>query len=776
MSKIVVKKLWQFVSFAALLSICIDVRAQVADTTVKLGKNSIAEVIAAMTLQEKTELVVGATELKKASAGENGTTIGFTAQKVPGAAGIMAVIPRLGIPALILSDGPAGVRINPHRKNDGQTYYATAFPSGTSLASTWDTALVQMVGTAFGNEVKEYGIDIIFAPGMNIHRNPLNGRNFEYYSEDPLLSGKTAAAIVRGIQSNGVGTSVKHFAANNQEANRNGVNVIMSERNLRELYLRGFRTAITESNPWTVMSSYNKINDTFTAESHGLLTTILRDEWNYNGFVMTDWGGGRNRPAIIAAGNDLIMPGRPGQSAWIQSAVEHDSLSMATLDKSVERILKIILQSPAFQQYSFSNKPDLAAHAALVRTAGAEGMVLLKNESGTLPLHEAMKVAVFGNTSFKTIAGGMGSGDVNKAYVISVIKGIELAGFHPNAELVKTYLQYFSQNSAQQVAAGAKWPKAAPELILPNSIIAEMAATTDIALLTIGRNSAETLDRNLENNYTLTKEEQEQIRRIAMAFHTQHKRLVIILNIAGVIDMKQWSDAADAILLAWQPGQEAGHSVADVLLGKVNPSSKLATTFPVSYKDVSSAKNFPGTPVEKSLQVNYEEGIYVGYRYHDRFNVKPFYEFGYGLSYTRFSITNFSLQKLQADGSFSVRFKVMNTGKIPGKQVVQLYVSAPKNTIDKPEQELRAFAKTRLLQPKKSQQITLFVKGKDLASFHTNRSAWITDTGNYEVRLGFSSRNILQKAIFNLATPIKVEKVHSVLPLHTPLQEFKSSN
>ncbi|WP_256011428.1 beta-glucosidase family protein [Desertivirga xinjiangensis] len=770
-------RIQRFFSQAFILIVLniISAKAQEGENKLpQLGKSSVKEIVSAMTLHEKAQLVVGATELKKASSSENGTVIGFTEQKVPGAAGITAAIPRLGIPALIVSDGPAGVRINPRRKGDTNTYYATAFPVGTSLASTWDPALVEEVGRAFGNEVKEYGIDILLAPGMNIHRNPLNGRNFEYYSEDPLISGKIAGAIVRGIQSNGVGTSVKHFSGNNQESNRNGVNVVVSERALREIYLKGFRIAIAESNPWTVMSSYNKLNGAFTAESYDLLSTILRDEWKFEGFVMTDWGGGRDRPGTIKAGNDLIMPGRPGQSDLIVAAVKNGTLDIKALDTSVERIVKVILKSPTFNKYVYSDKPDLKGHAAMVRKAGADGIVLLKNEQHTLPLKTQTKgIAVFGNTSFKTIAGGMGSGDVNKAYIISVMKGLANAGYTPDADLKKDYLTYFSKDSAAQMAAGAKWPKAAPEMTISDSVISKKAEDCAVALITVGRNSGEVNDRNLETNYHLTNFEIEQIKKIGAEFHRKGKKVVIVLNIAGVIDMKDWKDVADAILLVWQPGQEAGNSIADVLSGKVNPSGKLATTFPVNYTDVSSAKNFPGTPVEKPLNVTYEEGIYVGYRYHDIFKVPVAYEFGFGLSYTDFIISDLKLGRISSDGSFDIACKVKNTGSVAGRQVVQVYISAPGKTIDKPSQELKAFLKSKVLAPGESEKMRFSIKGSELASFYSDRSEWITESGKYEVRLGFSSKNIQKNASFQIKNEIVIEKTHKVLQPGVHLNELK---
>lgn len=740
----------------------------------QLGKNSIKEVIAAMTLDEKARMVVGpnysgATNAASINASEG--IIGFTERQVPGAAGLTYAIPRLGIPSLVMADGPAGVRISPIRKGDSiNTYYATGFPVGNLLASTWNPIMVKKIGEAFGNEVLEYGIDIILAPGVNIQRNPLNGRNFEYYSEDPLLTGKTATAIIQGIQSNGVGTSLKHLAANNSENKRMKSNSIVSERALREIYLKAFQMTVRDANPWTVMTSYNKLNGTYTAERKDLVIDILRKEWKFKGFVVTDWGAGQSYVEQILAGHSLIMPGRLDQINSILKAIEDKKIDESLLDERIEKLLNVILFSPTFKKYQYSDKPDLVAHAAVSRQAATEGMVLLKNNNQTLPFAKTVhKIAAFGNSSFDLIAGGTGSGDVNKAYIISMAQGLKKADYTLDKNLENLYLNYLVDYKAKQPKpknAGAGRPQI-PELELSRDQIIEHANNADIAIITIGKNAGEGADRNLENNYNLMPAEKELIKQVSAAFKSLGKKTVVVLNLGGVIDMAEWKDDVDAILLAWQPGQEGGYAIADILSGKVNPSGKLAITFPEKYSDVPSSSSFPKSWADQPDSLVYQEGIYVGYRYYDTYKIKPAYEFGYGLSYTQFSFDNLKLSSTKFNKQITATITVKNSGSVAGKEVVQLYISAPAKSIDKPTKELKAFAKTNLLQPGESQTLKFSINAEDLASYIPSKAAWIAEAGEYLVHMGVSSRNIIARKTFTLVKPIITEKVtNQVQPLY----------
>ena len=739
----------------------------------KLTADNIDDIVAAMTLEEKAHLLVG---------GGDDRSLDY----VPGAAGPSHAIPRLGIPATILTDGPAGVRISSHRRGTEQTFYGTGFPVGVALASTWNTELVEEVGKSIGNEVLEYGCDVLLAPGMNIQRTPLCGRNFEYYSEDPVVAGQIATAYVKGIQSQGVGTSIKHFSANCQETNRINVDEVMSQRALREIFLKPFEIAVKQSDPWTVMSSYNKINGTWTQSSRDLLITILREEWGYPGIVMTDWTNERRTSwDRVWAGNDLLMPGHDWQDTDIIEAVKNGNLKMEDVDARVKNFLQFVVRTPRFKGYKYSDKPDLKAHAEVTRQSSTEGMVLLKNSlaptlsgegSGfTLPLNTNKKVALFGITSYDFIAGGTGSGNVNKPYVIDLKTGLENAGYQLNADVTNLYEAYKAQVNAERRARGG-WGNRYSELTLSRDLLNRQAELNDVAIFTIGRQAGEGGDRHIDGDFNLTNDERDMLQNLCYAFHSKGKPVVVILNMGNSIETASWKAMPDAILLAWQPGQEGGNSVADVLSGKVSPSGKLTMTFPNSIADHPAYLNFPTGPSQYNDRRRnqdytiHEEGIYVGYRYFTTFGRSVSYPFGFGLSYTSFIYSNARVQS--AKDGFTATVTVKNTGRVAGKEVVQLYVKAPKGSFgDKPARELKAFAKTRELKPGESQTLTFKVDSYALASFNDTKSQWETAAGQYDVQFAASSEDIRAHASYKHAKA-QLWSVHNVM---APNDKYKTA-
>ena len=737
----------------------------------QLRADNIDEVLKAMTLEEKAKLLVGGANT---FFGDQ-AAVGGEADLVAGAAGTSPAIPRLGIPATVLTDGPAGVRIDHTRKGTDKTFYATAFPIGSCLASTWNTELVNQVGQAIGNETKEYRCDVILGPGMNLHRNPLCGRNFEYYSEDPLLTGRIAAAYINGVQSQGAGVSAKHFAVNSQETERTAVDERLSQRAARELYLRGFEIAVRESNPWTIMASYNKINGEFSMGNHDLLTKILRDDWGFKGIVMTDWIGireGLPTTREVQAGNDLMEPGQPAQTKEIVEGVKSGKLDIKDVDRNVRRMLEYIVKTPSFHKYPATNSPDFKAHAAITRQSAAEGIVLLKN-NGTLPWKGGIKtVALFGENSYDFLSGGTGSGCVHPPYVVDMLQGLENAGIKSSPVLTDIYRKYieFAKVKFQAERHPAKWyqreyfgQQKYPEISISPIAINNEVSTADAAIITIGRQAGEGVDRDIDTEFNLIPEERALITDVCNAFHQAGKPVIVIINSGSVIETASWSQYPDAILCAWQPGMEGGNSIADLLTGKVNPSGKLTMTWPIAATDHASSKNFPGQidyysfkdmvanrrPIAGHTYTNHEEDIYVGYRYFDTFQKDVAYPFGFGLSYTTFEMTK-PVVKAKGKDAVEVSITVKNTGSVAGKEVAQVYVQAPKGRLEKPVQELKGFAKTRSLQPGESQTLTIVIPVRDLASFDEAGSQWLTEAGTYTFRIGASSRDIQATASLKL--------------------------
>nr|WP_249316880.1 glycoside hydrolase family 3 C-terminal domain-containing protein [Bacillus sp. FJAT-50079] len=711
--------------------------------------SSIDAVIDAMTLDEKVDLLGGA------------------GSAITGAAGGTFAIPRLGIPRLTFADGPAGLRFGSTANKS-----TTGFPIPTALSATFNEDLMYEVASGMGKETLEYGVDVILGPGLNIHRDPRGGRNFEYYSEDPYLNGVMSTAFTKGVQDQGVGVSLKHFAANNQETNRMTVNEVITERALREIYFPGFEMAVKEAKPWTVMSSYNSINGAYSSHNPRLLNDVLRTDWGFNGLVMSDWGGSKNDGvAMLKGGNDLSMPSlnNSGKNG-IKTAINDGSLSMAELDTAVRNFLELVVKAPTFKGKSIvdntKNKvtEDLSkANATLSRKAAPEGMVLLKNDRTALPFTENVKtVGLVGNSysmpscGFGTPASacttpnaatkmflmGTGSAYVTPPYSVQLPEGLANAGYTP-----------FYQNENG-------------EELMENMTIAEaeyMAENTDIGVLVIARGSGEGADAT-EASIETSPKEIDLIKRVAKAYHAENKKLVVILNIGAPIITEEWEDYADSILLAWQPGMEAGNAIADVLSGKINPSGKLPETFPKRIKDVPTYDNFPHTG-DNGLQVEYQEDIYVGYRYYTTFDVKPAYEFGYGLSYTDFDYSDI---KITNNGNFkkniTVFATVTNGGNVAGKEVAQLYVSAPDGKLEKPEMELRAFKKTENIEPGNKENLKFELDPRDIASFNEELSAWVVEKGTYEVRVGASSEDIKLKTTFTVDEDLVVEYVKDGYP------------
>lgn len=719
----------------------------------QLGRDNIEDVIAAMTLQEKVNLLHGC-----------GMAMGDEV-KFPGTAGSTYAIPRLGIPSVYMADGPHRLVMSPTRPFDSQVYNTTELPSELTIAAGFDTDAAYAAGQLIGQEVSDYGLDILLAPGVNLLRTALGGRNGEYYSEDPVLAGFMAAAYINGVQSKNIGVALKHYAVNNQETNRNANDAIVAERPLRELYLRNFEIAVKHSNPWSIMTSYNKANGSYVCEDRRLCEDILRGEWGFGGLVMSDWNAGRNPVASIQAGNDMLQPGQDRQRAAILEAAQNGTLDMALIDLSVRRVLEFVLKCNTFKAYDYPDETDLKAHSKTAREIGANSVVLLKNEGAALPMDGIKNVALYGTTSYDIIPAGMGFGATGHGYYcVSLVEGLRKAGYNIDKSLIMPYRTHIDAQNKQNYPNGLPpfsitAPLRADEFVPDAEMLKANVSNNDMAIITLGRACGEGADRKKEHFY-LTEKENEMIKAVSEAYHAAGKKVAVLLNIVSAIETASWKDSVDAILCIFQPGCETGNAVADVLSGKVNPSGRLPQTFQVDYGDAPADKNFPydytfdmssfarafsggnakdaaeraQRQSEPELKKNvdytdYEEGIYVGYRWFTTYNKAVSYPFGFGLSYTDFS---YELEGASMDSdNCSVTVKVTNTGAKAGREVVQVYVNAPKGGLEKPERELKAFAKTGLLQPGESQTLTLNWETSLNASFNEKKDKWELAKGKY---------------------------------------------
>lgn len=626
-------------------------------------------------------------------------------------------VERVGVPAIMVTDGPHGVR----KQREGGDHVglldsvpATCFPPAAAMGSTWDAELLHRVGVALGEESKAEGVAVLLGPGINIKRSPLGGRNFEYLSEDPLISGVLGAALVNGLQSQGVGTSLKHFAANNQETDRLRVSADIDERPLREIYLRGFERVVKTAQPWTVMCSYNKINGTYTSEDPWLLSKVLREEWGFDGLVVSDWGAVNNRVAGLAAGMDLEMPASGGVTdAQIVAAIADGSLAESVLDTAASRVLNLVDKSVAGADASASYDQD--AHHALAREVAGRSIVLLKNDGAILPLGASTKVAVIGEFGRTPRYQGAGSSLINPTKLDNALDEIRAVA------------------GDVSFAAGYTVDGADATGLREEAVAAAAAAEVAVLFLGLpGGDESEGFDRT---HLELPTAQTELLDAVVAA----NPRTVVVLSNGSVVRVSGWDAKVPAILEGWLLGQAGGGAIADVLFGTVNPSGRLAETIPVKLSDTPAYLDFPG----ENSHVRYGEGLFVGYRYYDARTVEVSYPFGHGLSYTSFGYAD--LQVSASDAGLSLSVEVTNTGDRAGREVVQAYVGVDNSTVVRAPRELRAFANVSLAAGE-SKRVELAIPREDLAYYNVPVAGWIVEGGDYTVQVGASSRDLRASA------------------------------
>ncbi|MBQ6163850.1 MAG: glycoside hydrolase family 3 C-terminal domain-containing protein [Clostridia bacterium] len=623
---------------------------------------------------------------------------------------------RLELPEIMVTDGPHGLRKKLDAKENTGLLTgtpATCFPTAVTTASSWDPALIGEMGEAMAEEALQEGVSVILGPGTNIKRSPLCGRNFEYFSEDPYLAGKMSAGFVNGVQSKGVGTSLKHYAGNNQEKRRMTVSTVADERALREIYLTAFEIAVKESQPWTVMSSYNRLNGIYASENKWLLTDVLRDDWGFEGLVVTDWGAENDRVEGIKAGNDLEMPTSFGVGTKaIVDAVREGRLDESAVDECCDRVIDLILKGAANRkEFTY----DKEAHNEIARKVAANSMVLLKNEDGLLPLDKEKNIAVIGEMARAPRYQGAGSSGIQPTMLDNAFDKLIEAGVHV------TYSPGYSKKAGTPNAA----------LIADAVAVAKKA---DIAVVFVGLTEeyeAEGYDRD---HIRLPASHNALVTAIAKA----NPNTVVVLQGGSPVEIP-WTDKVKAILNSYLGGQASGAATADVLTGKVNPSGKLAETYPLSYEDTPAVNNFPGTKVS----VEYRESVFVGYRYYDTAKKDVLFPFGYGLSYTTFKYSGLKLskKKIKDTETLTVSFKVKNTGKVDGAEIAQIYVKDDESTIFRPEKELRGFVKV-FLKAGEEQTVSVELGKRAFAFYNTELGGWQVESGDFTVLVGASSRDI----------------------------------
>ena len=641
-------------------------------------------------------------------------------------------VERLGIPDLTVTDGPHGVR----RVEDLQTFIskslpATCFPAAVCMASTWDVELIHELGQALAEECLALEVDVILGPGVNMKRTPVCGRNFEYYSEDPYLAGEIAVSYINGVQSKGVGTSLKHFAANNQEYQRSTISAEVDERALREIYLPAFEAAVKKARPWTVMCSYNKVNGTFASENHKLLTEILKQEWGYEGLVVSDWGAVHDRVKALQAGLDLEMPGpRDRRVKAVIDAVRSGELDEALLDESARRILEIVFKAAETKKGSPFDAPG---HHALARRVAAEGIVLLKND-GILPLKAHQRIAVIGRSAKNAYYQGGGSSHINPTQVDIPYEELQKAAGESELSYAEGYPQ--DESFDQSLISEAR----------------ENARSADVALLYLALPATKESEGYDRPDLDLTTHQVALIKAVTAV----QPNTVVVLNSGAPVAMSEWLDGTAAVLEAWMMGQAGGGAIADVLYGKVNPSGKLAETFPLKLVDTPAFVNYPG----ENGAVRYGEGLFIGYRYYDAKQIPTLFPFGFGLSYTSFDYSNpkVSSQSFRDVDGVTVSVDVTNTGKIAGKEVVQVYVRDHKSKLVRPSKELKGFVKVEL-QPGETRTVSVVLDFRAFAYYNPAYSQWITENGEFDILVGASSADIRHVQTVSLRSTLELPSI-----------------
>jgi beta-glucosidase len=674
---------------------------------VKKVERDIKSLIAQMTLEEKASLCSGL---------DNWHT---------------KPIERLGIPSIRMSDGPHGLR--KEVPNQQTSVPSTCFPTAVTTASSWDRELIKQMGQAIAQECQAEEVDIILGPAINIKRSPLCGRNFEYFSEDPYLSSQLATAYIQAVQSMGVGTSLKHYAANNQEYRRFTIDETIDERTLREIYLSNFEGAVKEGKPWTVMCSYNRVNGILASENKYLLTDILKEEWGFEGFVVSDWGAVDERVEGIKAGLDLEMPSSYGiGDQKIIEAVKIGKLDEKELDQTVERLLKIIFK--AVDNRNRGTTYDKQAHHKLARKIAGESMVLLKNQDNILPLKKEGTIAIIGEFAKKPRYQGGGSSHVNPTKLDNALEEIEKLVQGKAKIIYEEGYNLDNDEMNQELIDKAK----------------EAAKKSNVAIIFAGlpdRYESEGYDRKhmkMPENHNKLIEEISKV---------QPNTIVVLSNGAPV--EIPWIDKVKGLLESYLGGQAGGGAVADILFGEVNPSGKLAETFPKKLSHNPSYLNFPG----EGNKVEYREGVFVGYRYYDKKEIEPLFPFGYGLSYTTFEYTDIIVDKKEITDkeTIEVKVKVKNTGKVKGKEIVQLYVRDVESKVNRPEKELKGFEKIELA-PGEEKTVTFKLDKRSFAYYNTEIRDWYVESGEFEILVGKSSKEIELKETVKVNSTVTIKK------------------